>query len=217
MHKIRGGEEGCRSLPPPPAPFPLHSAPNPPPRLFPREGDKIQSLQVAGGEREQLQQRLVCHDGCRHLGHRHLDFHSTWKTPTPGRVTLSSDSNGQEESWCADWNICAAPLLYSWWSLQRWELKPELISLGSENFPLSRAISPSDALGKNKAFCSMFDNSCKEVYSCVDINLRFKPHLHSQDRKLDKMSFLWCKCCPRNLHFSWEWWPCKWEHSSSLL
>lgn len=43
-------------------------------------------------EREQLHQRLVCHDGCRHLGYKHLDFHSTWKTPTLGTcVTVSSD------------------------------------------------------------------------------------------------------------------------------
>lgn len=59
---------------------------------FPEEGRKNTITVGCQREGEQLHQRLVCHDGCRHLGYRHLDFHSTWKTLTPGtRVTVSSD------------------------------------------------------------------------------------------------------------------------------
>lgn len=118
MHKTGGGEEGCRSLPP--SPFP--HCPSSTTTAFPEEREQNTITAGCQGEGEQLQQRLVCHDGCQYSGHRHLDFHSTWKTPTAGRVTLSSDSNGQAESWCADWNICIAPLLYTWWSPQHWEL-----------------------------------------------------------------------------------------------
>lgn len=76
-----------------------HSAPpNPPPRLFPREGDKIQSLQGCQGEGNSCSRdwSVTMAVGTRVTDN--LDFHSTWKTPTLGRVTFSSDSNGQAES-----------------------------------------------------------------------------------------------------------------------
>lgn len=115
--------------------------------------------------------------------------------------------------------MCRLKYLYCSFTLQLM-VPTTLRTKTRPNFPVVRKFSaflcdlPSWCFGK-KSFFSIFDNSCKEVYSCVDINLRFKSHLHSQDRKPDKTSFLWCKCCPRNLHFSWEWWPCKWECSSS--
>lgn len=90
MHKTGGGEEGCGSLPPPSTPFPL--CPYSTTTAFPKGRRQNTITAACQREGEQLQQRLVCHDGCWYSGHRHLDFHSTWKTPTLGRVTLSSDS-----------------------------------------------------------------------------------------------------------------------------
>lgn len=51
---------------------------------FPKEGRQNTITVGCQREGEQLQQRLVCHDGCWYSGYRHLDFHSTWKTPTLG-------------------------------------------------------------------------------------------------------------------------------------
>lgn len=54
---------------------------------FPKEGRQNTFTVGCQREGEQLQQRLVCHNGCQYSGYRHLDFQSTWKTPTGGDVS----------------------------------------------------------------------------------------------------------------------------------
>lgn len=134
-----------------PFPRPSHSAANPPPRLFPREGDKIQSLQVAKGEGNSCSR----------------DWSVTMAVGTRVTDTWTSTAHGRHQHWdVSRFRVTQTDrqradvqteifvfllLIYRWWSPRHWGLKSDLTSPWSEHFQLSFEISPADALrGKKK-------------------------------------------------------------------
>lgn len=131
---------------------PSRAAPHPPPRLFPRKGNKIQSLQVVRGKGNSCSR----------------DWSVTMAVSTRVTDIWTSTAHGRHQHWdVSRFRVTQTDrqradvqteifvlLLYSTpdgpHNTENYE--PDLTSLGSGNLLLSCAISPDDALEKKQSF-----------------------------------------------------------------